>query len=101
VLSYQVIFPYADLLLHDMGDELADVRPDSLANGREWRTPPLWGIGLTKTTKGHTNFLQDGRASISYEAILWHGSEAENAMEFFRNLNKSDRDELIAFLQNL
>lgn len=101
VLNNQTIFPYTDLLLHDMGDGLADRRPDFLANGREWRTSPLWGIGLTKTTNGHTNFLHDGRARSLEEAILWHSGEAENAKEFFRNLSPSDREALIAFLNNL
>jgi CxxC motif-containing protein (DUF1111 family) len=100
-LNNQVIFPYTDLLLHDMGDGLADGRPDFLANGREWRTSPLWGIGLTKTTNGHTNFLHDGRARSLEEAILWHGGEAENAKEAFRNMSLSDRQALIKFLNNL
>ena len=100
-LNNQVIFPYTDLLLHDMGDGLADRRPDFLANGREWRTSPLWGIGLTKTTNGHTNFLHDGRARSLEEAVLWHSGEAEDAKEFFRNLGLSDRDAVIEFLKNL
>ncbi|OGE23471.1 MAG: hypothetical protein A3J42_03020 [Candidatus Dadabacteria bacterium RIFCSPHIGHO2_12_FULL_53_21] len=100
-LNNQVIFPYTDLLLHDMGDGLADRRPDFLANGREWRTSPLWGIGLTKTTNGHTNFLHDGRARNLEEAILWHDGEGKESRDFFRNLKKSDRDALIAFLKNL
>jgi CxxC motif-containing protein (DUF1111 family) len=100
-LSNQVIFPYTDLLLHDMGPRLADGRPVFVANGREWRTPPLWGIGLVIVTNGHTNFLHDGRARSLEEAILWHGGEAGAAKEFFRNLKKSDRDALISFLKNL
>ncbi len=100
-LNNQVIFPYTDLLLHDMGDGLADRRPDFLANGREWRTSPLWGIGLTQTTNGHTNFLHDGRARTLEEAILWHSGEAENAKEFFRTLPAEDRSALIKFLSNL
>lgn len=100
-LNNQVIFPYTDLLLHDMGDGLADRRPDFLANGREWRTSPLWGVGLTQTTNGHTNFLHDGRARTLEEAILWHSGEAENSKEFFRNLALSDREAMIQFLGNL
>ncbi len=100
-VSYQTIRPYTDLLLHDMGDGLADNRPDYRADGREWRTPPLWGIGLTKLVSGHTFFLHDGRARNLEEAILWHGGEAESAKEFFRRLPKADRDALIAFLNSL
>ena len=100
-LSHQLIHPYTDLLLHDMGEELADNRPDYLATGREWRTPPLWGIGLTQRVNGHTNFLHDGRARNLQEAILWHGGEAEPAKERFRGLEKADRDALIAFVESL
>ena len=100
-LNDQVIFPYTDLLLHDMGDGLADRRPDFLANGREWRTSPLWGVGLTQTTNGHTNFLHDGRARTLEEAILWHSGEAESSKEFFRTLPAEDRSALIKFLRNL
>ena len=73
-LSNQKIWPYSDLLLHDMGEGLADNRPEGVADGREWRTPPLWGIGLTKLVSGHTLFLHDGRARNLEEAILWHGA---------------------------
>src|SRR5690606_28374557 len=73
----QLIWPYTDLLLHDMGDGLADDRPEGAANGREWRTAPLWGIGLTEAVSGHTRFLHDGRARNLLEAILWHGGEAQ------------------------
>ena len=86
-LSNQIIFPYTDLLLHDMGDGLADYRPDHLANGYEWRTPPLWGIGLTNNVNGHNNFLHDGRARSISEAILWHGGEAETSKNNFKNLS--------------
>jgi len=72
-LANQVFYPYTDMLLHDMGPELADNRPDYLANGQEWKTRPLWGIGLTQGVNGHTNFLHDGRAKNITEAILWHG----------------------------
>lgn len=100
-LSGQTIFPYTDLLLHDMGDGLADNRPDFRANGREWRTPPLWGIGLTQTVSGHTNFLHDGRARNLMEAILWHGGEAEQARQQVQQLSADDRAALLAFLQSL
>ncbi len=100
-VSNQVIHPYTDLLLHDMGEELADGRPDFLATGREWKTPPLWGIGYTKVVNGHTFFLHDGRARNLTEAILWHGGEAENAKESFRKLSASDRNALIKFLESL
>ena len=99
--SNQLIHPYTDLLLHDMGEGLADGRPDFLADGREWRTAPLWGIGLTQRVNGHTNFLHDGRARNLEEAILWHGGEAEAAKEQFRRLDKTDRDAVIAFLNSL
>jgi CxxC motif-containing protein (DUF1111 family) len=101
VLNNQVILPYTDLLLHDMGEGLADGRPDFVANGMEWRTPPLWGIGLVKVVNGHTNFLHDGRARNLEEAILWHGGEAEGSKEFFRNLFVEDRDALVKFLDSL
>ncbi|MEX2455055.1 MAG: di-heme oxidoredictase family protein, partial [Rhodospirillaceae bacterium] len=82
----QLIWPYTDMLLHDMGKGLADDRPEGRANGREWRTAPLWGIGLTETVSGHTFFLHDGRARNLTEAILWHGGESEASRERFRNL---------------
>ena len=100
-LSEQTIFPYTDLLLHDMGDELADGRPDFLATGREWRTPPLWGIGLVERVNGHTRFLHDGRARNLSEAILWHGGEAERSRDAFREMSREERDALIAFLKSL
>lgn len=97
----QLIWPYTDMLLHDMGDGLADNRPEALAGGKEWRTPPLWGIGLTKTVSGHTFFLHDGRARNLTEAILWHGGEAEASTETFREMSPAERKELIAFLESL
>ncbi|HJN99158.1 MAG TPA: di-heme oxidoredictase family protein [Candidatus Marinimicrobia bacterium] len=99
--SFQLIWPYTDLLLHDMGEGLADHRPEGDANGREWRTPPLWGIGLTETVNGHTEFLHDGRARNLLEAILWHGGEAEFSKQKVVQLNKTDRDALITFLDSL
>jgi CxxC motif-containing protein (DUF1111 family) len=100
-VSDQVIRPYTDLLLHDMGEGLADGRPDFEASGREWRTPPLWGIGLTLTVSGHTSFLHDGRARSLMEAVLWHGGEAETTSELVRRLRAADRSALIAFLESL
>ena len=93
--------PYTDLLLHDMGDDLADNRPDYLANGNEWRTQPLWGLGLIQTVNSHTYLLHDGRARNIQEAILWHGGEAENSVEFYKNLSKSERTDLLNFLNSL
>ncbi len=95
------IMPYTDLLLHDMGPDLADGRPDFLASGQEWRTPPLWGIGLIKTVNGHTRFLHDGRARNLTEAVLWHGGEARASQQAFTRLSKTERQALIAFLESL
>lgn len=100
-LSNQNFYPYTDLLLHDMGEGLADGRPDFLANGNEWRTRPLWGIGLTNLINGHTEFLHDGRARNITEAILWHGGEAQVSKEKFKTLPKGDRDALLTFLNSL
>ena len=100
-LAYQDIYPYTDLLLHDMGEGLADNRPTFNASGQEWRTPPLWGIGLTQVVNPKATFLHDGRAATLEEAILWHGGEAEGARESFRTMVESDRDALIAFLSSL
>jgi CxxC motif-containing protein (DUF1111 family) len=100
-LSNQIIHPYSDLLLHDMGEGLADHRQVFNASGTEWRTAPLWGIGLVQTVNNHTLFLHDGRARNLAEAILWHGGEAEKSKEQFRKLDKTGRDSLIAFLNSL
>ena len=100
-LSNQTIYPYTDLLLHDMGNALADDRPDFLADGNEWRTPPLWGIGLFQTTNAHTRYLHDGRARDLNEAILWHGGEAVPAQERYLQLSATDRAALITFLNSL
>ncbi len=99
--SFQLIWPYSDMLLHDMGEGLADNRPEARANGREWRTAPLWGIGMTRTVSGHTRFLHDGRARSLLEAILWHGGEAEASRQAVIALPAPDRDALIAFLESL
>ncbi len=95
------IRPYTDLLLHDMGEALADGRPDFEASGREWRTAPLWGVGLLKTVNGHGDLLHDGRARNVTEAILWHGGQAEKSREAFRNLPKADREALVTFVESL
>ncbi len=100
-LSNQLIYPYTDMLLHDMGEGLADNRPDGDAGGTEWRTAPLWGVGLTETVSGHTLFLHDGRARNLTEAILWHGGEAKPARDAFAALPKVDRDRLLAFVNSL
>ena len=100
-LSAQTIFPYTDLLLHDMGEELADGRPDFEATGNEWRTPPLWGIGLFQTVNDHTYYLHDGRARDLMEAILWHGGEGEAARERFVDLPRARREALLRFLEAL
>ena len=100
-ISNQVIFPYTDMLVHDMGPDLADYRPDFEASGFEWRTAPLWGIGLTQVVNGHTNFLHDGRARTLLEAIMWHGGEAQPSRDYVAKLTKSDRDLLIKFLESL
>jgi CxxC motif-containing protein (DUF1111 family) len=99
--SFQLIWPYTDLLLHDMGPGLADNRPEARASGREWRTPPLWGIGLTEQVSGHTYFLHDGRARSLLEAILWHGGEAQAARDRVVEMPAADRDALIRFLESL
>jgi CxxC motif-containing protein (DUF1111 family) len=95
------IYPYSDMLLHDMGAELADGRPDFRASGREWRTPPLWGIGLAESINPGAGFLHDGRARTLQEAILWHGGEAGIARERYAHLSAEERNALLAFLQSL
>ena len=100
-LSEQTIWPYSDFLLHDMGPGLADGRPDFEASGNEWRTPPLWGIGLTKAVNGNANLLHDGRARSVEEAILWHGGEAGPAQQAFIDLPEQQRELLIQFVESL
>ncbi|MBV7514703.1 di-heme oxidoredictase family protein [Pseudomonas sp. PDM25] len=100
-LANQVIRPYSDLLLHDMGDGLADHRSEFQASGRDWRTPPLWGIGLTQAVSGHTQFLHDGRARNLLEAVLWHGGEAAAAQQQVLSFNAEQRAALLAFLNSL
>jgi len=100
-LEAQRIFPYTDLLLHDMGEGLADGRPDFGASGRQWKTPPLWGIGLIKDVNGHTRLLHDGRADGVLEAILWHGGEAEASRDRVLHMDKSQREALVKFVESL
>ncbi len=100
-LTNQTIHPFTDLLLHDMGEGLADNRPEFLANGREWRTAPLWGIGMTETVNKHTLFLHDGRARNLMEAILWHNGEAETSKQRVLSFNAEQRNALIQFLESL
>ncbi len=100
-LQGQTIHPYTDLLLHDMGEALADGRPDFLANGRQWKTPPLWGIGLIKDVNGHTRLMHDGRADGVLEAILWHGGEAEASKQQVLKFNEADRQALVKFVESL
>ncbi len=100
-VSGQTIWPYTDLLLHDMGEALADGRPDFKANGRQWKTPPLWGIGLLKDVNGHTRLLHDGRANGVLEAILWHGGEAEEAKQKVLRFSEADRQALVKFVESL
>ncbi|MZR63377.1 di-heme oxidoredictase family protein [Alcanivorax sp. DP30] len=100
-LASQTIRPYSDLLLHDMGPGLADGRPEFLANGQEWRTPPLWGIGLTEAVNGHTQFLHDGRARNLMEAVLWHGGEAASSRDKVLTFDAGQRAALLAFLNSL
>ncbi|MEZ4979869.1 MAG: di-heme oxidoredictase family protein [Chitinophagales bacterium] len=100
-LSYQNIHPYSDFLLHDMGLDLADNRREALAEGSEWRTPPLWGLGLSKVVNPKVQFLHDGRAATIEEAILWHGGEAENSRNFVLQLSLEQRNKLLYFLNSL
>ena len=100
-LNNQRIHPYTDLLLHDMGDGVADNRPDYLANGKEWRTQPLWGVGLLQKTTGAAYYLHDCRARSIEEAILWHDGEAKNSKDEFMQLTRTERAQLLSFLNSL
>jgi len=100
-LANQTIRPYSDLLLHDMGADLADNRPDFEATGTEWRTPPLWGVGLQKTVSKHTFMLHDGRARNIEEAILWHGGESEKSKNVYMKYTKEERAKLLKFIDSL
>jgi CxxC motif-containing protein (DUF1111 family) len=100
-LSNQKIYPFTDMLLHDMGDGLADGRRDFDASGRHWKTRPLWGLGQTQTINPRAGFLHDGRARTLEEAILWHGGEGDYSKNKFAALPQADRDALVAFLKSL
>jgi len=100
-LAKQEIHPYTDLLLHDLGEGLSDGRPSFDADGREWRTAPLWGIGLVRTVNEHTRLLHDGRARDASEAILWHDGEARKARDAFLRMSRAERRALLAFLDSL
>jgi CxxC motif-containing protein (DUF1111 family) len=100
-LNRQSIQPFTNLLLHDMGPELADGRPDGEASGSEWRTPPLWGLGLNQAVNGNTFYLHDGRARSPEEAILWHGGEATDSRDAFARLSSGERRLLLRFLDSL
>ena len=100
-LSGQRIWPYTDLLLHDMGEALADGRPDFQAGGTQWKTPPLWGIGLIKEVNGHTRLLHDGRANGVLEAILWHGGEAEDSKQKVLKMTRAEREALVKWVESL
>jgi CxxC motif-containing protein (DUF1111 family) len=100
-LANQTFRAYTDLLLHDMGEGLADNRPEFKASGRDWRTQPLWGLGLSKTVNGSTDMLHDGRARGVAEAILWHGGEAQVSRDAFVRMPKADRAALLKFLDSI
>ena len=100
-VSRQKIYPYTDLLLHDMGDGLADGRPDFEATGRQWKTPPLWGLGLIPVVNGHSRYLHDGRARSLTEAVLWHDGEARPSRDHFLKMSAAERADLIRFLESL
>lgn len=100
-LGNQIIHPYSDFLLHDMGQGLADDYPSGLARGCEWRTTPLWGIGLQEIVNGHTYFLHDGRARNLTEAIMWHDGEGAASRSIFSRMSKEDRAALLTFLNSL
>ncbi|MFZ2162471.1 MAG: di-heme oxidoredictase family protein [Sideroxyarcus sp.] len=100
-LANRIIHPYTDLLLHDMGEALADHRPDYLATGREWRTPPLWGIGLAQKVEPRAGYLHDGRARTLLEAVLWHDGEGAGAAQAVKAMTATDLNALIKFLESL
>ncbi len=100
-MSNQLIHPYTDLLVHDMGSGLSDNRPDFKADGNEWRTAPLWGVGLYETVNYPAYFLHDGRARTLVEAVMWHDGEARSSVDFVKQLSSTDRKALFAFLKSL
>ena len=100
-LSNRIIKPYSDFLLHNMGPELDDGLQEGKVESREWKTPPLWGIGLVKIVNKHTRFLHDGRARSIEEAILWHGGEGLSSKEKFLSLSAEERRKVLKFLSSL
>ncbi|RYF37393.1 MAG: c-type cytochrome, partial [Comamonadaceae bacterium] len=100
-LQNQTIWPYTDMLVHDMGPGLADGRPDFLATGQHWRTPPLWGVGLIPEVNGHNRLLHDGRARGVLEAVLWHDGEARNSKNAVLKMSAAERQALVKFLESL
>lgn len=100
-LNGQMIWPYTDLLLHDMGPRLADGRPDFAASASQWKTPPLWGVGLIHSVNGHTRLLHDGRADGVLEAVLWHGGEAQAAQQKVLSMSRAQRAALVKFVESL
>ena len=100
-LNNQIIYPYSDFLLHDMGESLSDGVSEFLAQGSEWRTPPLWGIGLTNIVSEEYGYLHDGRARTIEEAILWHGGEANEIIQNYKKLKKYEVNQLLSFINSL
>ena len=100
-LKFQLIWPYTDLLLHDMGDGLADRNIKGEITNKEWKTPPLWGIGYAKEVNSRATFLHDGRAKNILEAVLWHSGEAKPSIDFLLENYKKDLDKLESFLKSL
>lgn len=100
-LTEQFIHPFTDLLLHDMGEDLSDQHVAPHAAPTEWRTAPLWGIGLVKSTNPDAGFLHDGRAESLEEAILWHNGEGLTAQQEFSKLDRAKRQQLLRFLESL
>jgi len=100
-LAHRTIEPFSDLLLHDMGEALSDQRPEGEAHGQEWRTAPLWGLGLLRAVSGDVRLLHDGRARSPEQAILWHGGEAQAARDRFARATRQDRVALLRFLDTL
>ena len=100
-LNNQIIYPYSDFLLHDMGESLSDGVSEFFAQGSEWRTPPLWGIGLTSIVSDEYGYLHDGRARTIEEAILWHGGEANEIIQNYKKLKKNEVNQLLSFINSL
>ena len=100
-LKFQLIWPYSDFLLHDMGDNLADKNLEGKITNREWKTPALWGIGLAKKVNSRATFLHDGRAETILEAILLHGGEASYSIEYLLQNHKNELQELLKFVESL